>query len=115
MTFSQFVEIPPLEDVNSFFTAATGCPFKLDVQWSKWLQLDPDDVLCFVPYIRKCHQKIIIETLNKLRDPCALLRQLLRPYGYCIDFYRKKYTLVEIKEDLKTVGKKEGATVTWSG
>ena len=115
MAHAQFVDIPPLEDIYTFFTAATGCPFMMEAEWTRWLPIDPDDVLCFVSYVRPCHQRIMLETANGDRDPCAFLRQLLRPYGYCIVLYRKRWLLKELKEESKTVVKKEGATVNWAG
>jgi hypothetical protein len=56
-----------------------------------------------------------METADGVRDPCAFLRQLLRPYGFLIEFYRGRWTLKENKEVAKTVSKKEGTTVTWAG
>jgi len=115
MAHAQFVVTPPLEDVNSLFTAATGCPLHVEVTWLHWIPVSPDSVLCFVPYIRPCHQKILMETANNQRNPCAFLRQLLRPHGFVIEYYRNKWTLKELKEELKTVSKKDGAVIEWSG
>jgi len=115
MSHAQFIDLPPLEEINNFFTAATGCPCKVDVTWTKWLPLDPDDIFYFVSYIRPCHQKLLMETADGVRDPCAFLRQLLRPYGFRIEFYRNKWTLIDNKVESKTVGKKEGGIITWAG
>ena len=115
MAHAQFVATPPLEDVEYLFTAATGCALHVEVTWSQWKPIDPDNVFCFLSYIRPCHQKILMETANLLRNPCALLRQLLRPHGFGIEFYRNKWTLKELKEELKTVSKKEGTTIEWDG
>lgn len=115
MSHAQFVVIPPLEEIHTFVTAATGGPCIVDATWRKWLPLDPDCVFAFLPYIRPCHQKLLMETADGVRDPCAFLRQLLRPYGFLIEFYRGRWTLKENKEVAKTVSKKEGTTVTWAG
>ena len=115
MSHAQFVVTPPVGEVHSLFTAATGCPFHVEVSWSQWKPLDPDSVFCFIPYIRPCHQKILMETGNSSRNPCAFLRQLLRPHGFGIEYYRNKWTLKELKADSKTVGKKEGTVVEWGG
>jgi len=112
---TQFKEIPPLEDVKEFFTVLTGLQsFHIDATWLKWNPVNPDDIYIFRPYIRKCHQKILLDTANGIqKNPCALLRQLLRPHGFGIKYMKKRYTICEIKEEVKTVGKKRGATVVW--
>ena len=115
MSHAQFVSVPPIEEVHTFFTAATGCMCTVDASWSKWLPLDPDDIFVFLPYVRQCHQKLLMETADGSRDPCAFMRQLLRPHGLLIEFYRNKWTLIENKEAVKTVMKKEGRIVSWSG
>lgn len=112
---AQFVQVPPLEMIQKFFKSVTGVGFKLDVTWKTWLVVDPDDVFEFLPYIRKCHQKLLMETADGNQpDPCSFLRQLLRPHGFCIKLVKKTYILQELKEDQKTVGKKAGATVVWT-
>lgn len=111
---AQFVEVPPIEDVKEFFTAVTGRNFNLLVTWTKWLPIDTDQLYAFRPYIRRCHQKLLKETANGTqKNPCSLLRQLLRPHGYCISLVKKTYTLIEWKEDTKTVGVKEGGLIVW--
>jgi len=56
-----------------------------------------------------------METANGDRNACAFLRQLLRPYGFGIEYYRNVWKVKELKGELKTVEKKEGKTVEWSG
>jgi len=112
---AQFVEVPPLEEVKALFTATTGRQFQLYVTWTKWTPVDPADLYVFRPYIRRCHQKLLKETANGTqKNPCSFLRQLLRPYGYCIKLVKKTYTLIEWVDDMKTVGKKDGATIVWT-
>ena len=111
---TQFKEIPPLEDVKAFFTALTGLSFHESASWINWTPVDPDDIYVFQPYVRKCHQKILVDTANGIqKNPCAFLRQLLRPHGFGIVYTKKRYTICELKEEVKTVGKKNGATVVW--
>jgi hypothetical protein len=112
---TQFKEIPPLEDVKDFLLALTGLQsFHIGATWLKWNPVDPDDIYMFLPYIRKCHQKILMDTANGIqKNPCALLRQLLRPHGFCIENVKKHYTICEWKEEVKTVGKKKGKVVVW--
>ena len=113
---AQFVTVPPFEDVQEFFTAVTGKPFHLLVTWTKWNSVDTDQLYAFRPYIRRCHQKLLKETANGVqKNACSFLRQLLRPYGFCIKLTKKTYTLIEWVEDTKLVGLKEGTTVVWSG
>jgi len=115
MYHAQFVTLPPLEDVHTLFTAATGCACQEEMSWKKWLPLDPDHIFNFMAYIRPCHQKLLMETANQQRDPTAFLRQLLRPFKFNIDFTKGTWTLKKIKELPNTVHKMEGTTVTWSG
>jgi len=114
-SYVQFAAIPPLDYIKEFFTSATDRVFILETTWTAWLDVDIDDILCFQPYIRPSHQQILRETAEGSRNACSLLRQLLRPYGLCITHYRAQWKLEEIKEVVKTVGKKEGTTVKWSG
>jgi len=114
---SQFVEVPPLDMVKELFQITTGLQFRLDVSWTSWKPLDPADLYVFRPYIRKCHQKILMETANGVHpDVCSFLRQLLRPHGFCIKLNKITYVVCEKKEEeAHTVGKRAGATVVWEG
>ena len=114
MSFAQFRELPLLHDIHEFFMMATGSPFQPEITWSVWKHVDVDDILCFQPYIRPSHQKIIMETASGERNPCALLRQLIRPYGFCIETHKTFWVLKEIKLDPKAVTKKVGLTVKWN-
>jgi hypothetical protein len=115
MQHAQFISLPPLNDIQDLFTRATGLPFQTNVSWSLWLPVDIDDILIFRPYIRPCHQKLLMDTINSVqKNACSLLRQLLRPYGFSIIKKKTFYTLVETKENVKGVGKKSGTTVVWT-
>ena len=112
---AQFVEVPPLDMIKELFTLATGLPFRNDASWIKWQKIDPSDIYVFRPYIRKCHQQLLMETANGIqKNACSFLRQLFRPYKLSIKIVKKIYHLCEMKEEVHTVGKKEGATVVWT-
>jgi hypothetical protein len=110
MRFAHFVTIPPLEDVKGLFTATTSRPFGIGVSWTTWGTLDPDHILEFQPYIRPCHQRILMETVNDAQSPCAFLRQLLKPHGFNIINRKGEYTL-DVLKGKTHVNKKEGITV----
>jgi hypothetical protein len=116
MTYVQFKAIPPIEDSRELFKVATGCVFQVEMTWTRWIPVDPDDVISFHPYIRPCHIAILMETANGERNACSLLRQLLRPHGYGIMRQQGKtlWTLHELKENANTVGKKAGTVITWT-
>ena len=114
MSFAQFRELPLLHDIHDFFMLATGSPFQPEITWSVWKEVDVDEILSFQPYIRPSHQKIIMETASGERNPCALLRQLIRPYGFCIETHKTHWVLKEMKLDPKAVTKKIGTTVEWN-
>ena len=112
---AQFVRLPPLDMIKELFTLATGLIFREDASWVIWQTVDPSDLYIFRPYIRKCHQQLLIETANGVqKNVCSFLRQLLRPYNFSIKLIKKTYHICELKEESKTVGKKEGVTVVWT-
>jgi len=113
---AQFVTIPPLDMVKELFITLTGLPFSEGVSWTVWQTVDPSDLYMFQPYIRKCHQQLLMETANGVqKNACSFLRQILRPHSFSIKLKKNRmYYLCEIKEDIKTVGKKDGKTVIWT-
>ena len=115
MAYAQFRELPSLADIKELFVAATGTPFYDEASWSSWNDVDMDLILSFRPYIRPSHQKILLETAQGKRNACSLIRQLLRPHGYCIILYQKVWTMIAERDETKTVGKKEGTVIAWSG
>jgi len=114
MAFAQFRELPLMSDICELFVMATGNPFQPEITWSDWKTVDIEDILSFQPYIRPSHQKIILETASGLRNPCALLRQLIRPYGFCIETHKTHWVLKEMKLDSAAVSKKNGTIVQWN-
>ena len=96
MKYTQFKQIPPLALIQALFTECTGMAFLAGVSWIEWKKpSDPFLYLDFEPYIRKCHQKILKDTVDEKQNPCAFLRQLLRPHGFTIELnsLSKQYTL----------------------
>lgn len=113
LRMAQFKTTPPLELVKELFVVTTGQAFHPEISWTTWLVPDPDDIIMFRPYIRNCHQTLLMETANGIQEnACAFLRQLLRPHGYNIVRKRGTYTLA-IKKDGTTVSKAPGVTVCW--
>ena len=88
MRNTQFKTIPPLEDIQTLFCIVTGVKFFVESTWYTFVDTNnPDIFLHFMPYIRPSHQKVLLDTVNgKQKNPCSLLRQLLRPHGYTILF-----------------------------
>ncbi len=76
---AQFVTAPPFDMVKELFTTATGLPFSEGVSWTVWQTVDPSDLYIFRPYIRKCHQQLLMEPANG-KNACSFLRQVLRPH-----------------------------------
>ena len=113
MHHAQFTDLPPFSDIEDLFKKATGLQLSLYTTWRLWKHVDPEDYAIFQPYIRPCHQRILLDTINGVQQsPCSLLRQLLRPYGILIQKTNKQYKLCEHTNP--TVGKKDGTTITWS-
>jgi hypothetical protein len=110
MKFSQFIEIPPVGDVQGLFTAATGRPLDIGVTWTTWRPLDPDHLLEFQAYIRPCHRRIFTETLDDIQSPCAFLRQLLKPHGFNIYKHKDEFCVGSLKGPTH-VSKKAGTTL----
>jgi hypothetical protein len=112
--YSQFTSQPPFSYIEELFLKATGRKLSVYTVWRIWLPVDSDEYFIFQPYIRPCHQQILIETINGFQpNPCSLLRQLLRPYGLMIQKRRDEYKVCT--HSVPTVGKKAGATIIWSG
>ena len=114
---AQFVVIPPLEKVKSLFQSITGKEFSPDVCWGNWRFPTPEMYDTIRDYYRPCHSQILRETEEKLqKNPCALLRQLLRPHGYKIVVSGKHiWRLVNTADESpKGVSVRTGKTVVWN-
>jgi hypothetical protein len=112
---SQFVQVPPLENIQGLFTAVTGCTFEPLVTWSSWRHQGSDKYSWLEAYIRPCHQKILLETKAGIqKTPCALLRQLLRPYDYHISAKNGIWTLTQgkVQRGVHIIEKEE--VIFWS-
>ena len=111
---AQFVVVPPLGKVGGLFFVVTGKVMTVEVGWSRWMDVSACMFDVFRPYIRPSHQKILTETIAGVqRNPCALLRQLLRPHGLRIEATSNGWILKEANAG-KGVVKKEGTTVVWA-
>jgi len=110
---SQFTSLPPFPYIEELFRKATGRILSVYTTWQSWLPVEPDEYFVFQPYIRPCHQQILMETINGFQpNPCSLLRQLLRPYGLMIQKKKNEYKVCTHSDS--TIGKKEGTTIIWS-
>ena len=96
---AQFSELPPLDKINIFVKEVTGSSCEVDAMWTSWLPGDSavvDSCLSsFRQCYRPCHLKILNETENGLHsNPCALIRQLLRPHGLTVQFRNKTWKII---------------------
>jgi hypothetical protein len=112
---AQFIVIPPLAKVSSYFREATGRPVTPSVTWSTWNKLSHESYTEIASYIRPCHSNILDSTRDGLYDtPCALMRQLLRPHGMRIDYRNNVWTLREIEEGHeKGIRTRSGCLIVW--
>ena len=114
---SQFSVIPDLAIVSEFIKEVTGCTSLLDSVWSSWLPGDPNRIAEYLQKIRgwyrPCHLKILNETEDGLqRNPCALIRQLIRPHGLIILYQNKKWKIVRKITSVSVTNAENN--ITWS-
>jgi hypothetical protein len=96
---AQFSEPPPLDTIGIFIKEVTGCICEIDATWSSWSPGNPeviDECLSsFRKHYRPCHLKILDETEAGMHsNPCALIRQLLRPHGLTVQFRNKTWKII---------------------
>jgi hypothetical protein len=96
---AQFSELPPLDTISIFIKEVTGCSCEVDASWSSWLTGDSAVVDSCLSIIRQCyrpcHLKILDETEAGMHsNPCALIRQLLRPHGLTVQFRNKTWKII---------------------
>lgn len=96
---AQFSTQPDLAVVSTFIKEVTGCLCIPESAWSTWLPGDPtiiDECLHKIrSWYRPCHLKILNETEGGLHsNPCALIRQLLRPHGLTVLHRNKMWKIV---------------------
>ena len=113
---AQFSMQPDLAVVSIFIKEVTGCLCESDSSWSAWLPGDPniiDECLQKIrSWYRPCHLKILNETEGGLHsNPCALIRQLLRPHGLTILFRNKTWKIVKSN---KGVSLNDAHIVNWN-
>jgi hypothetical protein len=104
---AQFSEVPDLTVVSKFVKEVTGHLCEPDSSWSTWLPGDPNSVAEYLVQIRSwyrpCHLKILNETEDGMHsNPCALIRQLLRPHGLTILYRNKTWKIVKSKKGVTT-------------
>jgi hypothetical protein len=113
---AQFVAIPSLSRVSELFQLCTGTSFIVEALWRTWLPVKPEALLWLSEYIRPSHQKLLRETIaGEQKNPCSLLRQLLRPHDYRIEKTSSGWVLKFGKQTQSPtlVGVKEGKMITW--
>ena len=113
---AQFSVTPDLLIVSTFIKEVTGSLCSPDSSWTIWLPGDPNvvnDCLTKIrSWYRPCHLKILNETEDGLHsNPCALIRQLLRPHGLTI-LYRNK--IWKIIKSNKGVSLNDAHVVNWT-
>jgi hypothetical protein len=93
---AQFTKIPPLETIAIFFKEVTGLDLAQDVAWTSWVSSDTSGSLEVLKgFYRPCHLKILNDTEAGLHmNPCALLRQLLRPHNLNIEYRNKTWKII---------------------
>lgn len=91
---AQFTKIPPLETIAIFFKEVTGLDLAQDVAWTKW-NAGTETLDTLRGFYRPCHLKILNDTEAGLHlNPCALLRQLLRPHNLNIEYRNKTWKII---------------------
>lgn len=83
---AQFAVVPIISRIKALFEAATHVKFVKEACWTTWQPVKVSDYEWLYDFIRPSHQKLLIETVEGIqKNPCSLLRQLLRPHDYRID------------------------------
>jgi hypothetical protein len=111
---AQFTVLPPLSKVSYYFKEATGKPLTTTITWNRWISLTKEMYDEIEEYIRPCHRSILLATrTGEYSTPCALFRQLLRPYKLRIDYRNNVWTLRErkvVETGIRTIS---GCTIDW--
>lgn len=112
---AQFIVVPTLSKVSTIFKEATGKPLTSNVTWKSWNTLSKETYDDIEEYIRPCHRGILEGTIDGTHNtPCALMRQLIRPYGMRIDYRNKTWTLRDSDEDHeKGIRTRSGCIIVW--
>lgn len=114
---AQFVVVPPLDRVGRLFCIVTGCQFVPEASWTLWKVCDVSDIVWLRDYIRPSHQKLLNDTINGIqKNPCSLLRQILRPHQYHIEKTSYGWILKKgkTKSGSKLVTVKPGRRIVWN-
>ena len=113
---AQFIVLPPLTKVAALFTASTGRPMFVDVEWKAWCTVPSAEIEAFRQYIRPSHRKVLDDTVSgENPTPCTFLRQLLRPHDYRIETTSSGWILKKGKpEEAHGVRVGSGRVVDWA-
>jgi hypothetical protein len=112
--YAQFVVVPSLPKVSAFFLETTGKPLTPNCTWNSWKKISSESLDEIATYIRPCHSSILDSTRDGIYDtPCALIRQLLRPHGFRIDYRNKVWTLRTSDFQEKGIRTRSGCIIEW--
>jgi hypothetical protein len=114
---AQFVVVPAIDRIRRLFELATGAKFTNDACWKSWTPIQTAEYEWLYDFIRPCHQKLLIETVEGVQEnPCSLIRQLLRPHEYRIERTPYGWVLKEGRKAMEsgqTISVRKGI-MTWS-
>jgi hypothetical protein len=115
---AQFSVIPSGSKVASFFLLLTGQSMVPGAIWYSWNNVDNAAFELFRDYIRPSHHALLNAVISgDAANPCAFLRQLLRPHKLNIHASDGKWTLCTISSNRppKVVQhRKTDVTVEWN-
>jgi hypothetical protein len=115
---AQFSVIPSGSKVASFFLLLTGQSMVPGAIWYSWNNVDNAAFELFRDYIRPSHHALLNAVISgDAANPCAFLRQLLRPHKFNIHASDGHWTLCTINSNRppKVVQhKKTDVTVEWT-
>lgn len=115
---AQFSVIPSGSKVASFFLLLTGQSMVPGAIWYSWNNVDNAAFELFRDYIRPSHHALLNAVISgDAANPCAFLRQLLRPHKFNIHASDGKWTLCTISSNRppKVVQhRKTDVTVEWT-
>ena len=111
---AQFVVVPPFSRVSAFFTEATGKPLTNNITWEKWTTLSSTTYDEIELFIRPCHSSILYSTRDGIYStPCALMRQLLRPHGFRIEYRNNVWKICDAHSQGKGIRTRSGCVIVW--
>ncbi len=96
---AQFSVIPDMEKISIFVKEVTGKLCEVDTTWTEWSTGNPDTIQACLTFFRTCYRPCHLKLLNELEEgnhsnPCALIRQLLRPHGLTVQYRNKVWKII---------------------